>query len=90
MAKSRISLEISDPDKVAFKGEADSVVLPAANGFMGVLPGHAPAIGLLSGGTVSVRSGQNNLRFEVEGGQFEITENSLKILARRASASEGK
>jgi len=45
-----IDLEIVSPEKLLLSKSADMVVIPAAEGEMGVLPGHAPMIVLLRGG----------------------------------------
>ena len=45
-------LEIVSPDRLLLSQPVDMVVIPAAEGDMGVLPNHAPMIVLLQGGTI--------------------------------------
>ena len=52
-----IDLEIVSPEKLLLSKSADMVVIPAAEGEMGVLPGHAPMIVLLRGGTIKLTVG---------------------------------
>jgi F-type H+-transporting ATPase subunit epsilon len=58
------------------------VVLPAAEGDMGVLPGHAPMIVLLRGGTISLyENGSVTDRLYVAGGFVEVTTERCTVLA---------
>ena len=52
-----IALEIVSPDRLLLSQPVDMVVMPAAEGEMGVLPGHAPMIVLLQGGTITLHEG---------------------------------
>jgi F-type H+-transporting ATPase subunit epsilon len=47
-------LRVVTPARTVFEGEARSVVLPAWDGEVGILPGHAPFITLLGGGEARV------------------------------------
>ena len=47
-----VDLEIVSPEKLLLSRPVEMVVLPAYEGEMGVLPGHAPMIVLLRGGTI--------------------------------------
>ena len=47
-----IDLEIVSPEKLLLSRPVEMVVIPAAEGEMGVLPGHAPMIVLLRGGVI--------------------------------------
>ncbi len=61
-------------------------VLPAAEGEMGVLPGHAPMIVALRGGIITVREGgQTTDRLFIGGGFAEITPERCTVLADEAT-----
>jgi len=61
------------------------VVIPASEGELGVLPGHAPMIVLLRGGVIRLYEGtQVTERLFVAGGFAEITPESCTILANEA------
>ena len=53
-----INLEIVSPEKLLLSRDVDMVVIPAAEGDMGVLEGHAPMSVLLRGGVVSLYEGE--------------------------------
>jgi F-type H+-transporting ATPase subunit epsilon len=52
-------LEIVTPERMIVKDSADEVQIPGSDGFLGVLPGHAPLITELSAGELSYRKGAN-------------------------------
>ena len=77
-----LPLEIVSPDKLLLSRSVDMAVIPAAEGLMGVLPGHAPMIVLLQGGTITIHEGgQATDRLFVSGGFAEITPERCTVLA---------
>jgi F0F1-type ATP synthase epsilon subunit len=48
-----LKLEILSPQKPIFSGPVASVIFPATYGLMGVLPGHAPLLALLTAGRIT-------------------------------------
>jgi F-type H+-transporting ATPase subunit epsilon len=61
-------------------------VIPAAEGEMGVLPGHAPMIVTLRGGIITVtENGQATDRLFIAGGFAEITPERCTVLADEAT-----
>jgi F-type H+-transporting ATPase subunit epsilon len=78
-------LEIVSPDKLLLSQPVDMAVIPAAEGEMGVLEGHAPMIVLLRGGTIVLHEGgQPTARLFVSGGFAEITPERCTVLADEA------
>ena len=51
----KLSIRIITPERIAFDGEADSVVATAYDGQMGILPGHAPLMVVLGIGELRVQ-----------------------------------
>lgn len=79
-------LEFVSPEKLLLSRPVEMAVLPAAEGEMGVLPGHAPMIVALRGGVISVReNGQETEKLFVAGGFAEVTPNRVTILADEAT-----
>lgn len=79
-------LEFVSPEKLLLSRPVEMAVLPAAEGEMGVLPGHAPMIVALCGGVISVReNGQETEKLFVAGGFAEVTPNRVTILADEAT-----
>jgi F-type H+-transporting ATPase subunit epsilon len=80
-----IALEIVSPEKLLISKPVDMVVIPAAEGDLGVLPEHAPMIVMLRGGTITVhQAGQVTDRLYIVGGFAEITPERCTVLANEA------
>ena len=78
-------LELVSPEKLLLSRAVEMVVIPAAEGEMGVLPGHAPMIVTLRGGTIRVTDGGKETdRLFVAGGFAEVTPERVTILADEA------
>jgi len=81
-----LQLELVSPAKLLLSRAVDMATIPAAEGEMGVLPGHAPMIVALRGGVVAVsEGGQITDRLFVPGGFAEITADRVTILADEAT-----
>ena len=79
-------LELVSPEKLLLSRQVEMATIPAAEGEMGVLPGHAPMIVALRGGTIAVReNGVETERLFVAGGFAEITPERVTILADEAT-----
>jgi F-type H+-transporting ATPase subunit epsilon len=83
------NFELVSPERVLFSGAVDAVVLPASEGDMTVLAGHAPTMTTLKTGFLIVGNGSGNgSRVLVRGGFADINQNSLTVLAERALPAE--
>lgn len=76
-----MNVEILSPDKLIFKGEADSIQLPGKDGSFGIMNNHAPIIASLKEGTVVVKSNGNEQSFDVNGGVVEVVKNKVIVLS---------
>ena len=74
-------VEIINPDKELFKGEATSVTVPGVDGSMGFLKDHAPLITVLKAGEVKVRTAEGERSFAVKGGVVEVMNDTVLVLA---------
>jgi F-type H+-transporting ATPase subunit epsilon len=82
-------LEIVAPEKLVVKDTAEEIQIPGKNGYLGVLPGHAPLITELAIGEISYRSGGTTHRLAVAWGFAEVLPDRVTILAETAErASE--
>jgi F-type H+-transporting ATPase subunit epsilon len=92
-AKHRLRVAVISPVEVGFEGEGDSVVVPAHDGLVGILPGHAPMMTLLGTGDVTVRDGTTVHRIAVSGGFLQVVDNEVSVLAEKvgepSSAGDG-
>jgi len=79
-------LELVSPEKLLLSRAVEMAVIPAAEGEMGVLAGHAPMIVALRGGVISVREGgQVTDQLFVAGGFAEVAPDRVTILADEAT-----
>ena len=77
------------PERSLYDGEATSVVAPAFDGLVGVLPGHAPFLTVLGSGTLTVSGRDATERFEVAGGFLQVVGDVVRVVAERAEPSPG-
>lgn len=81
-----VDLEIVSPEKLLLSRPVDMVVIPAAEGEMGVMPNHSPMIVLLRGGTIRLYEGAQVVeRLFVSGGFAEVTPTRVTVLANEAT-----
>ena len=79
------TIEIATPERLLFRDEATEAQIPAKDGYLGVLPGHAPLLSLLGVGvlTFSNQQGQRHV-MAIRGGFLEILDNCVRVLTDRA------
>src|ERR1700724_321692 len=65
-------LEIVTPEKKVVDTAAEEVQIPGKNGYLGVLPGHAPLITELAVGEISYCENSQELRLAVAWGFAEV------------------
>lgn len=83
----RLTVAVISPERTVFQGSADEVVVPAWDGKLGILRGHAPALVLLGEGELKVVDGTTDYRFQIAGGFLQVVDNVVTVLSERASAS---
>ncbi len=77
-------LEIVTPEKLAFSDEIDSVVVPGAEGEMGILPSHAPIVSTLQPGELRyLKNGQENA-LAIGTGIVEVSNDRVSVLTDMA------
>jgi len=77
-------LEIVTPEKKVVETAAEEVQIPGKNGYLGVLPGHAPLITELAVGEITYRENSTEQRLAVAWGFAEVLPNKVTILAETA------
>ncbi|MET0527293.1 F0F1 ATP synthase subunit epsilon [Microvirga sp. P5_D2] len=83
------NFELVSPERVLFSGAVDAVVLPASEGDMTVLAGHAPMMTTLKTGFLIVGNGSGSgSRVLVRGGFADVNQTGLTVLAERALPAE--
>ena len=77
----QFNLEIISPEKsFLIKNDTEEVVIPAIEGYMGILKDHIPLIYFLKPGIIDVKSKNETLNFYVDDGIVEFKDNTLSIL----------
>jgi F-type H+-transporting ATPase subunit epsilon len=79
-----MKVSVISPEKTLYEGEGNSVVAPAFDGEVGILPGHAPMMTLLGRGTLRVASGGSEQRFTVEGGFLQVVDDVVRVVTEKA------
>jgi len=87
MAKT-LKLEVVTPEKQVFSDEVQSIIVPAAEGYLGVLPNHAPLISGLKPGIIKYRQEGKTRLLAISGGFMEVSANKVTILADTAERPE--
>lgn len=77
----KIRLDVVTPAGTAYGDEIDSLVAPAYEGMLGVLPGHAPLLCTLTPGDFKVVARGEEQHFAVSGGFMEVTPAKVTVLA---------
>jgi F-type H+-transporting ATPase subunit epsilon len=81
MLPEKLELEIVTPEKHTLDETVDYVEVPGQEGYMGILPGHAPLLSELGFGTLFYRKGSDTRYFAVLGGFVEVLPGRVIILA---------
>ncbi len=87
---SPVKFEVVTPERKILEEEAESVIVPGTEGYLGVLPRHTPLLTTLKPGVVSYRKvGRETEQLAVSGGFMEAGPDKVIILADTAElASE--
>ncbi len=77
-------LEIVTPEKKVVDTSAEEIQIPGKDGYLGVLPGHAPLITELAVGEITFRGNSSEQRLAVAWGFAEVLPDKVTILAETA------
>lgn len=83
-----LELEVVTPERLAYSNQADFVVLPAAEGEIGILSGHAPLLAQLGTGELRIKRGDAIEFFAVSGGFAEVLDNRVRVFAETAEMGD--
>src|SRR3954465_10505366 len=84
MAEASIDLTIVTPERSVVQEQVDELQIPGAEGYLGILPGHAPLFSELKVGEVGYRKGDRWFFLSVAWGFVEVQPNQVRILAETA------
>ncbi|MEO7998360.1 MAG: F0F1 ATP synthase subunit epsilon [Gemmatimonadaceae bacterium] len=81
-----LTVSVISPERILFEGAAKSIVAPAFDGEVGILPMHAPMMTLLGKGTLRVESTEGGTqRFDVDGGFLQVAEDQVRVVTEKAT-----
>ena len=85
----QIQFELVSPERLLVSQPVEMVVVPGAEGDIGVLPGHAPLISNVRPGIIAIFEGSKVAqRIFVAGGFAEVTPERCTVLAEDATMLE--
>jgi F-type H+-transporting ATPase subunit epsilon len=79
-----LHLEIVTPERRAFVGDVDEVIVPGSEGELGILPHHAPLVSLLGQGVLRLKRGGQEEVFAIFGGFVQVRPDRVVVLAETA------
>jgi len=83
-----IALEVVTPERLLVREEVTAVQLPAKNGYLGILPGHAPLLAELGTGFMYFEAGGRRWYLAVHEGFLEVLADRVRVLANAAERAE--
>ena len=83
-----IQLEIVAPDRLVFSGEVQEVTIPGAEGYLGILPGHAPLLSELKTGIISYPEDGDRVQLFCSSGFAEVLPDRVIVLAEEVESPE--
>ena len=84
----RIQLRIVTPDRELVEGEVSEVSIPGKEGYLGVLPGHAPLLTELHSGELTYCQDGTEFHVAIHWGFAEVLPDRVIVLADIAERAE--
>src|SRR5438105_12182919 len=81
-------LEVATPERLVIREAATEAQIPAKNGYIGVLPGHAPLLSELGTGYASYVSEGQKFYLAMHGGFVEVLPDKVRVLATAVEKAE--
>ena len=88
MATEKLTLEVAVPQRLIVREKVDEVQVPAADGYVGILPDHAPMITELGIGVLSFKLAGKTRYMAINGGAMEVLPDHVRVLADTAEWAE--
>ncbi len=88
MLPNTLTLEVVTPERQVIDEVVSEVQLPGLDGYLGILPGHAPLITELGVGELSYRKGEDTFYATAIRGFAEVLPDRVIVLAEMAERAE--
>jgi len=83
-----LRLEVITPERVVYTDDVDMVIAPATDGYVGILPHHAPLLTTLGPGAFRVKKGGVEEVLAVFGGFMDVRGDRVVVLTEDAEHAE--
>ncbi|MGZ4832355.1 MAG: ATP synthase F1 subunit epsilon, partial [Terriglobales bacterium] len=83
-----LQLEIVTPERLVETDVVQEIQIPGKNGYLGILPGHAPLITELGVGEISYKADNMEYHVAVAWGFAEVLADKVTVLAETAERAE--
>ncbi len=81
MADKTFNLNVITPEKVVYSKEVAAIIVHGTDGYLGILPQHAPLITTLEPGPLDITEpDEKEVTFSLNRGFMEVRENKVVIL----------
>jgi F-type H+-transporting ATPase subunit epsilon len=81
-------LEIATPEQLLARVQATEAQIPAASGYLGILPDHSPLLSELGIGEMTYTSEGRERHLAIQGGWVEVTGTAVRVLASSAEHAD--
>jgi len=81
-------LEVTTPERMVLRADVEEAQVPARNGYLGILPGHAPLLAELKAGDISYRHASRTDHIAVSAGFVEVLPEQTRVLVETAEKAE--
>jgi F-type H+-transporting ATPase subunit epsilon len=88
MLPEKIELEVVTPQRHVLDEKVESIEMPGIDGYLGILPGHAPLLTELGVGILTYHKGAEIRRLTVVNGYAEVLPDRVIVLAEASERAE--
>lgn len=81
-------LEIATPNRLLVREQVSEAQIPAANGYLGVLPEHSPLLAALGTGSLTFVHSGHERSLSVSGGFVEVQPDHVRVLTDQAERAD--
>ena len=83
-----IQLEVVTPERLIVRDAVTEAQIPAKDGYIGVLPGHAPLLSILGSGPMTYFLNGSKKTVAIHGGFVEVLPDQVRVLANVGEPAE--
>ncbi len=83
-----IRLEIVTPERLVLTDDVDMVIAPASEGYVGILPHHAPLLTTLGPGELRIKKGGVETSLAIFGGFMDVRPDRVVVLTEAAEDAD--